>query len=659
MDLFALVRGRAGDRLRAGRCRTWYGSTSTAPPEPLMAARGWGTTPGSSDAAARGARPVEQRGHQLLPARRRDVAARRPRPGHGAVQLERRLPDRDRGDSPYSIFLNQASFALDRAAACVRSRAASRSAFYKRFAWPVLLASRSGCRCSSSACSGRPPTATRTGSCSAWAVGPALGVRQARARVWLGAVLAASGRCCTDWRHVLVPVVPVAAGHRRARAHRPRPGHRAGPADPHRRCAVRRGCAAADVRRRRRGARRRGRGSARADPGTSRMARITAFFSSDCDAQGACYQLDARALRAGDRAADRARPRGEPGEVAVPARGAQRLHLRDHRRGARAARHAPRPRPVRAPGVRAHPARPPPPRTSSCRSRQAAIGAWIARARPSSTSAWSSACSRSSACRSRWSPPEARRWSRRCSRSASCSPSPGTSRAPPRRSRPAPASCAARSPCCGPSQRGCRTDDSDGRVVCSPAAARPGTCPRCSRWRTPAPTRPGTRITALGTARGSRPTWSRAAATALVTVPQVPLPRRPTLDLAPAARPAAAAVRAAEVRDRREPAPRSSSASAATSSTPGLPRRPAARGADRRPRAERPARPGQPARAPGWRASVAVDLPGHRAAAAPLSPGCRCGRRSRRWPPRGRDPAGHGRRCGQPSGWTPTATLLV
>ena len=37
----------------------------------------------------------------------------------------------------------------------------------------------------------------------------------------------------------------------------------------------------------------------------------------------------------------------QPGEVAVAARGAQRLHLRDHRRGARAARDAGGPRPVR------------------------------------------------------------------------------------------------------------------------------------------------------------------------------------------------------------------------------------------------------------------------------------------------------------------------
>ena len=42
-----------------------------------------------------------------------------------------------------------------------------------------------------------------------------------------------------------------------------------------------------------------------------------------------------------------ARPRRRPGEVGRPARGAHRLHLRGHRRGARAGRHARRARPLR------------------------------------------------------------------------------------------------------------------------------------------------------------------------------------------------------------------------------------------------------------------------------------------------------------------------
>ena len=53
---------------------------------------------------------------------------------------------------------------------------------------------------------------------------------------------------------------------------------------------------------------------------------------------------DPRPLRPRRRRLVRPRPRGQPREVGPALRAAQRLHLRDHRRGARAARHPRRPR---------------------------------------------------------------------------------------------------------------------------------------------------------------------------------------------------------------------------------------------------------------------------------------------------------------------------
>ncbi len=58
---------------------------------------------------------------------------------------------------------------------------------------------------------------------------------------------------------------------------------------------------------------------------------------------------DPRPLRPGRRWLVRARPRGQPREVGSALRAAQRLHLRDHRRGARAARHHRHPAALRRP----------------------------------------------------------------------------------------------------------------------------------------------------------------------------------------------------------------------------------------------------------------------------------------------------------------------
>ena len=70
-----------------------------------------------------------------------------------------------------------------------------------------------------------------------------------------------------------------------------------------------------------------------------------------------CCQAVHGLLRARRRRLVGRRSRRQPGEVELAARGAQRLHLRDHRRGARAARHARHPRAVRAARLGLLPAR--------------------------------------------------------------------------------------------------------------------------------------------------------------------------------------------------------------------------------------------------------------------------------------------------------------
>ena len=70
-------------------------------------------------------------------------------------------------------------------------------------------------------------------------------------------------------------------------------------------------------------------------------------------------------------------PRRLQGEVGRPARGAHRLHLRDHRRGARAGRHARRARPVRRDRLRRAAGRRRARPTRSCGCAAAGVTAWI------------------------------------------------------------------------------------------------------------------------------------------------------------------------------------------------------------------------------------------------------------------------------------------
>ena len=107
-------------------------------------------------------------------------------------------------------------------------------------------------------------------------------------------------------------------------------------------------------------------------------------------------------------------PRAGAGEVGLPAQRRQRLHLRDHRRGAGVRRGGRGDRPVRharlrrAADRRAQ-RRPVDPRR---RRRRSPSGWWR---RPASTSATSSGCCRSPASRCPWCPRAARRWRSRCS----------------------------------------------------------------------------------------------------------------------------------------------------------------------------------------------------------------------------------------------------
>ena len=155
--------------------------------------------------------------------------------------------------------------------------------------------------------------------------------------VWGAAVLERKRPMFDRPLHVLVPVVPVAALMLLLVLLGQRPGHRADH-DRHRGgAAVRRGGAAAGVRRplrRRRAAWSRCSWSPAATGwvgcGTwlsgERLHRLLRHLLADAPRQ----------VGAGHRRLVGGRPGRQPGEVVLAARGPQRLHLRDHRRGARA-----------------------------------------------------------------------------------------------------------------------------------------------------------------------------------------------------------------------------------------------------------------------------------------------------------------------------------
>ena len=272
------------------------------------------------------------------------------------------------------------------------------------------------------------------------------------------------------------------------------------------------------------------------------------------------------------------RSRREPGEVGLAARGAHRLHLRGHRRGARPDRDARCARccsrslayaglrialrvrrPVRPAGRRV--AR----RPGSRRRRCVNIGAVLGLLPDHRRAAAAGLLRRLRAARPRWW-----RWAC-CCRFA---------RTEPGAAGPGPAG---RPRCCAWPRRGVDLAATGavtrGCTSCSPAAAPPATS--SPRW--PSPTRcarrdPAIGVTALGTARGLETRLVPARGYDLALIPPVPIPRTlpaPTCCAVPA--PAARRGRApssdvlAPDRGRR-----ASSGFGGYVAAPGLPRRPAA-----------------------------------------------------------------------------------
>ena len=360
----------------------------------------------------------------------------------------------------------------------------------------------------------------------------------------------------------------------------------------------------------------------------------------------------ARPVRAGHRRLVGRRPRRQPGEVGLAARGAHRLHLRGHRRGARPDRHAAGARPVRRCS------------RSACsgsslrtddlvRPDRHRRGAGLDR-RPGDDQHRRGArrCCRSSACRCRWSPTAGRRCvptlvalGHAARRSPGGEPGRGRRRWP-----PAPAGCGrSLAVLPAPARRGSAAGDAVSRRS-SPAAAPPATSRRCS----PSPTacaaatrRP--RITALGTADGLETRLVPGGrATRCELIPAVPLPRRPS--------PTCCGCRAgcAAARGRRRGRSTEAGADVVVGfggyvSTPaylaarrrGVP--------DRRARGERPARAWPTGSAPGSRRYVAVAVPGHAAARRAGARDAAAAGRSPRWT----GPALRAEARGRTSAWTP------
>ena len=336
--------------------------------------------------------------------------------------------------------------------------------------------------------------------------------------------------------HAVVPLVFPAGGARCSALvlARPRPRHRAGAPRDHRRHAVR--LRGADARLRLAGA-----AAAVLAAAHGRSPAATGWGASPPGSAGACADPNGTGFQTchglyalADGGWWGVGLGRQPGEVAVAARGAQRLHLRDHRRGARAARDVRGHGPLRGPRVGLLPARQRAPTTSSSASPAPAswsgssvqaiinIGAVIGAPAGHRGAAAAGVGRRLGA------------GHHAVRASACCSPSPATSPAA-RGAVDAASGVRPRSLAVLPARRRTEPWMSAGTALLGPAgrrrlgrarvtAARPGRLPAPAR-----PRRADHRARHRDRARAAA--GARPAATDLRTIPKVPFPRRPTTDL--------------------------------------------------------------------------------------------------------------------------------
>ena len=295
-----------------------------------------------------GSRRFDSPGHDLLPARLRHGGPRRLRADHGAVRLVDRLHRLVATRSPYSIFLKQAAVRRRRAVALVVASRMPVTA-WKRLALPILAVGVRAAAARAHPARARPSTATRTGSSSGRsAVQPSEIVKLGLVLAG-GLILAAKRKPLHSLSHVAralpVPVAAVSIGAVVL-------GHDLG-------TVLILGAIVAGVL------------FAAGIPlrwfafaGLPFAAMAVAFIVTEPQPAGPLRRLarprhqrvrrrapaDPRPLRPRRRRLVRPRPRRQPREVGPALRAAQRLHLRDHRRGARAARHPRGPPALRRPG---------------------------------------------------------------------------------------------------------------------------------------------------------------------------------------------------------------------------------------------------------------------------------------------------------------------
>ena len=274
----------------------------------------------------------------VLPAARRDRAAARDRPGDGAQRLERLRRYREHG-STYAIFLKQVIWVLiGLPAALVATRMPVGCCGC--CAWPAVGAVGRRCSALTQTGSASRSTATATGSRSAGRPAAAVRDRQARDRPLGRRRLRRKERLLGNWWHVLLPVIPGRGARSSAWSSLEHDlgtalvlfaillgllwvGRRPGPAL---RLAISPG--------------QRGRLLPRAPATPSAVARLDRLHRPVHGLPGTPAGRPATACSRWPAAASWAGPRRQPAEVGQPARGAHRLHLRDHRRGARPGRHA-------------------------------------------------------------------------------------------------------------------------------------------------------------------------------------------------------------------------------------------------------------------------------------------------------------------------------